>query len=601
MPNRIITAQIQGEYIKLSSGTAGAAGSHNAVSLEISFDEAWADTSRKVYFISADGADNACVLLTTDLLKEGETDVYVLPIPSEGLASAGEMTLTVKGYHIPTGGTTADRVIMSASTRMTVLKSDLPSADNEPTDVTPTQAEQLQGEVDSIKGQIGGAAAAAAAAKASADAAAQSATAASNSATAAANSAAAAAASESASGTNAAAAASSAQAAATAKAAAESAQSAAETAQAAAEAAKSAAETAKTAAETAQGKAETAESNAEAAKAAAQNAQSLAETAKTAAQGAATAAQAAQTAAQTAKMGAETAASNAGASADESEAWASGTIGGVAVPSTHLAYHNNSKYYKDQAQAIVGGDYATKSDVATAKGEAISTAADDATAKANAAQAASDPSGTAGNAVSAHNSASNAHSTLFAGKADIGHTHPDKQDKITASGILKGTGDGGVSVADAAALKTLLDTLSAVSPATGDKIPLTDISDGVVGFSTIADILKLVTPGAQIATGSYTGTGTYGVDNPCSLTFPFTPRMLIITSDRGLAPGGAYAGWNANGTIWTYGSTQLTSTVSSSTYVYFTLTGTTLSWYCSLDADAQYNYSGKTYYYVALG
>jgi hypothetical protein len=135
MPNRIITAQVQGEYIKLSSATAGAAGSHNAVSLEISFDSLWDGTSRKVYFISADGAQNACVTLTTDLLKAGETDVYVVPMPSEGLASAGEMTLTIKGYHVT--GTVTDRVVMSASVRMTVLRSDKPAADTEPADVTP--------------------------------------------------------------------------------------------------------------------------------------------------------------------------------------------------------------------------------------------------------------------------------------------------------------------------------------------------------------------------------------------------------------------------------------------------------------------------------
>lgn len=49
---------------------------------------------------------------------------------------------------------------------------------------------------------------------------------------------------------------------------------------------------------------------------------------------------------------------------------------------------DNAKYYKEQAAAIVGGDYATPLDVETAKQEAIDTAAADASSKATAAEAA---------------------------------------------------------------------------------------------------------------------------------------------------------------------------------------------------------------------
>ena len=78
------------------------------------------------------------------------------------------------------------------------------------------------------------------------------------------------------------------------------------------------------------------------------------------------------------------------------------------------------------------------------------------------------------------------------------------------SGIPKLNGSGTVSAADAASLKTLLDTLTAVSPATGDKIPLTDISGGIAGYSTIANIRSLVTP--SIYTGTTEPSGSTGVD-----------------------------------------------------------------------------------------
>lgn len=173
----------------------------------------------------------------------------------------------------------------------------------------------------------------------------------------------------------------------TAKTAAEAAQAAAETAKTAAETAKGLAETAKTAAEAAKTDAISAKDAAETAKTAAESAQSLAVTAKNAALGA-------QTAAEAAKTAAETAAGNAETSALDAEAWAVGQRGGVDVGSSDPAYHNNAKYYKDQAAEIVGGDYATKTEAqgyaTTAKNEAISAAATDATTKANAAQAAAE-------------------------------------------------------------------------------------------------------------------------------------------------------------------------------------------------------------------
>ena len=101
----------------------------------------------------------------------------------------------------------------------------------------------------------------------------------------------------------------------------------------------------------------------------------------------------------------------------------------------------------------------------------------------------------------------------------------------TVSGIPKLNGSGTVSAADAASLKTLLDTLTAVSPATDDKIPLTDISGGIAGYSTIANILALATPGAQIVAyvdtgssvsatdGTHTVSGT-SVNGSCTLAIP---------------------------------------------------------------------------------
>ena len=94
----------------------------------------------------------------------------------------------------------------------------------------------------------------------------------------------------------------------------------------------------------------------------------------------------------------------------------------------------------------------------------------------------------------------------------------------------------------------------------------------------------------QVATGSYTGTGTYGKSNPNSLTFGFVPKFVAFSSTRYtvhgylLNPGTrAYLSGNATGRDQTV-----------------TWNNTTVSWY-SGDAQAQLNYTNTEYYYIAIG
>lgn len=135
-----------------------------------------------------------------------------------------------------------------------------------------------------------------------------------------------------------------------AKTAAESAKTAAVAAQKKSEAAQTKAETAQTAAEQSAAAAQTAKEGAETAQTGAQAAQAAAESAKAAAQ-------TAQSGAETARTGAETARGAAEDSAEDAEAWAVGQRNGKDVPSTDPAYHNNAKYYKDQAQTTAGGEF----------------------------------------------------------------------------------------------------------------------------------------------------------------------------------------------------------------------------------------------------
>ena len=150
MANRVITAYCADETMQLSSSIAGAAGSSNAVTLRLSFSSVWDGTTKMVYFYDATKAQSVCIICTIDKLVSGETDMYDIPIPAEALDVAGKLLLTVKGVVV--SGTTAERVMVSATATMDVLEADIPSGDNTPAEPNATQAEQLLASVNSVTG-----------------------------------------------------------------------------------------------------------------------------------------------------------------------------------------------------------------------------------------------------------------------------------------------------------------------------------------------------------------------------------------------------------------------------------------------------------------
>lgn len=102
--------------------------------------------------------------------------------------------------------------------------------------------------------------------------------------------------------------------------------------------------------------------------------------------------------------------------------------------------------------------------------------------------------------------------------------------------------------------------------------------------------------GVQIATGSYTGTGTSGASNPNSLTFDFEPKMIIIETDSGVSGNWTHAaalrGSGFISAAW-QNSLQVNSIA--------TWSGKTVSWYSNSNANLQANTSGTVYRYLAIG
>lgn len=152
MEQRIIPLKIKDEFISGAGVSVGAVGSHDDVLLEMDFRDspAWTGTTRRVIFSNALGENRTPILLTIDLLEEGQSEVYLVPVPAEAKEVAGECFLTVEGF-IGEGELEKVRIVTEEAT-FRVLPSRLYSNDNP--SLTPTEAEQLQKEVDAFKESV---------------------------------------------------------------------------------------------------------------------------------------------------------------------------------------------------------------------------------------------------------------------------------------------------------------------------------------------------------------------------------------------------------------------------------------------------------------
>lgn len=147
--DRVINVKVGGNYISKDNKNAGVRGEANVTYLRITFDDSWIDYAKKVTFWDALGRNPVERTLTVDLCENiaDNTTIYLVPIPGEPMVEAGTLTFVIDGY-------IEGKRQRSMSDKLEVK--DAPIADNagEPADPTPTQAEQIQGQIESIKGDI---------------------------------------------------------------------------------------------------------------------------------------------------------------------------------------------------------------------------------------------------------------------------------------------------------------------------------------------------------------------------------------------------------------------------------------------------------------
>lgn len=155
-------------------------------------------------------------------------------------------------------------------------------------------------------------------------------------------------------------------------------------------------------------------------------------------------------------------------------------------------------------------------------------------------------------------------------------------------------------------VRLAFDGIAAAPLADGMEI----ISDGVAG-KMIGDKLSVFPEwarslGVKIETGTYTGTGTYGSNNPNSLTFSFEPKLVIVYEYKQTS-GTLYPSGSTNGLlrsfIWAGQTRGYVNGGNGAAAITFTQRGNTLSWY-SNSSDGQLNNSSTKdygYKYLAIG
>ena len=140
--NRIISLSVEDMYIKYTGEAFGATGSHNAVTLRMTFGPAWEGTAKTAYFTDALGNASVALVLGLDTLVDG---AYEVDVPSEALKTAGVATITIKGVLV--SGETTTKAITTAAGHFRVLDSELPDSAGSAGTITPSDKDQLQAEI----------------------------------------------------------------------------------------------------------------------------------------------------------------------------------------------------------------------------------------------------------------------------------------------------------------------------------------------------------------------------------------------------------------------------------------------------------------------
>lgn len=140
----------------------------------------------------------------------------------------------------------------------------------------------------------------------------------------------------------------------------------------------------------------------------------------------------------------------------------------------------------------------------------------------------------------------------------------------------------------------IISKITLTSVTFGQQAVVVDRYQPVTGYpaipaGTTIEYLGKLGDKARVQVVSYVGTGTYGADNPNSLTFNFVPKIVMIRCDG-----------DTNFFDAIYGMRQVVTDLSTGYYVTVKWSKKTLSWYSDDGPRQQMNDPGDKYYAIAI-
>lgn len=147
--NRTINILVDGSHLTKDRGTAGVQHEGNSTVLRITFDESWDNLAKSVTWWNAKGLNPVVRVLTVDMLEDIKTStrVYRCPIPAEPLTEAGMCTFVIDGF-------LDGKRQRSISDQLKVTAAPYAANAGAAADPTPTQAEQLQSQIEAVVASI---------------------------------------------------------------------------------------------------------------------------------------------------------------------------------------------------------------------------------------------------------------------------------------------------------------------------------------------------------------------------------------------------------------------------------------------------------------
>ena len=104
----------------------------------------------------------------------------------------------------------------------------------------------------------------------------------------------------------------------------------------------------------------------------------------------------------------------------------------------------------------------------------------------------------------------------------------------------------------------------------------------------------------KIQSGSYTGNGLYGESNKITLTFNFTPKLVILTGKGRVYRNSSTYEESHAFFMYLWGHNSFSGADTAATTAKPSTNGNTLSWYAESN-KTMYNISGEKYFWVAIG